>query len=160
MLRSLLLGLTPAESSLRYALTGASRLPSLLTSAQGSHQQQQSYATEATPGVASNSITQTDQADDQHIKDADVAVHDQQADVQLQPQQKQQKQQLQLPEVQQRLPGPILHTHVLLKALQDWEGPLPTKLDLWQKIIKDYPDLFRSRTQVWRTSHLHICFAL
>jgi DNA segregation ATPase FtsK/SpoIIIE-like protein len=155
MLRSLLLGLSPAECALRQAFTGASRLPSLLSSAQGSHQQQQSYASEAKPDSAAQSITPTDLETSEQEGDTDLQVLNEREVEQLQPQEKQQKKQQQLPEVQQRLPGPIQPTHIVLKALQDWEGDLPTKADLWLKISQDYPDLFRSRTQVCPTPQLH-----
>jgi hypothetical protein len=48
----------------------------------------------------------------------------------------------------QRLEGPILPTHIVLRAVRDWQGDAPTKHELFQKMQREYAELFPSMRQV------------
>ena len=161
MLRSLLLGTAvPIQHLLSNTFTpAASQLPQIFLSSahvlQGL-QQQQSFAAEAIPQRHGHTKEHQQQPEEpQPVEQQQESVE---PEVSLQPQpepQPQPQQQVVQPARQQRLEGPVLPTHIVLKAVQDWQGDSPTKHELFRQVQREYAELFPSMRQVCEEASLY-----
>lgn len=149
MLRSLLLGVAPVEQLLSLLIPAAARLPGALAVSQTQqrlHQQQYFVAAQATGD------SRTDSSIEQNALQLDQtdAVQQQQEVVQLGQEQEQQQQDDEQQQImrQQRLSGPILPTHIILKEVREWQGEPPNSAQLFTRVNKSYAAVLSSRAQV------------
>jgi hypothetical protein len=149
MLRSLLLGVAPVQQLLSSFVPAAARLFTAVPAShvQWLHQQQYTAAANQAPGDSQTdtSIEQgaahLNQAEEQQQRqeDGQLEQHLQQQDME------QQQQQIMR---QQRLSGPILPTHIILKEVREWQGEPPSSMQLFKNINEGYAAVFPSRAQV------------